>query len=156
MRELAFYRQKLLARARQAAEDLRQAGLRLAETDWYLSAKDDSLTPHQALAILAARHVQEFASTLAQLLDGGENTLSRFDPGKWLKDEYSDKEKWNLLYEGFAKNFTQILNQIEAVDSGKWMNAARHPQYGVHTLQWWLEKELGEMEETLGRIRKGE
>jgi hypothetical protein len=151
MKELNDYRKRSLARAEAVLDDIREAGLRLTEQEWQAQGKD-GLTPHQALALLAAKQVGLYAPCIQAIL-GGEGEQPAFDEAAWLAKGYDPKQDWEEIFEGYAGSFREVLAWVAPLDGAAWTQAQRHPWYGMRTLAWWFEGSLAEGKGVLEGMR---
>lgn len=149
MKELIMYRENLIRRLENIISVLREAGLRLTELDWHTPTGKDSLTPHQYMSRLAARQVNELLPTINHYLSGMKGAMPVFDEQKWLEKDYRASENWFELHDGFAGVYKQVTRKLNELDPEVWSQTARHPWHGERTLQWWVERSLNLMEETL-------
>ena len=61
-------------------------------------------------------------------------------PG-WLS-HYKPEKPAQVIFEEFSELRKQEVNGLKSLPSEGWCHTARHPWWGVHTLQWWVELQL--------------
>lgn len=153
MKELNQYRDNMLNRFENIIGVLREAGLKISEVQWHVKLGDD-FTPHQYLARLAALQINENLPVIKHFLNGEKGRMAIFDEQAWLKNDYRVLENWFEIFESFAGTYRQVINKLGELEKEKWAETARHPMYGERTLQWWVERSLASMEETLRAFEK--
>lgn len=148
MKELNQYRENMLNRFENIIGVLREAGLKLTDVQWHVKLAGE-FTPHQYLARLAAIQINENLPVIKHFLDKEKGRMVIFDEQAWLKKDYRVSENWFELFESFAGTYRQVINKLGALEKEKWAETVRHPMHGERTLQWWVERSLAAMEETL-------
>ena len=142
MEELAAYRQDLLSALEGVVNELSKTVEGTPSGAWHLPFGSGSHTPHYTLAHLRELESQVFAIQLPHLLDEDTPLLPVFDSASWMASHYKPEEPAQVIMEDFANLRQHELNWLCDVSPEGWSHTARHPWWGVHTLQWWVELQL--------------
>jgi hypothetical protein len=142
MEEIIAYRQQLLNDLRNVANEVFQLVLAIPPNDWYISSGLEAYTPHYTLAHLRELEVQVFALQLRRFLLEGTLQLPLFDDVSWMAEHYDPSETAQAILEEFTRLRNQEVLWLEDLSPESWNRSARHPWWGVRTLQWWVELQL--------------
>lgn len=142
MEELYSYRRSLLARFAAVASDL-------AARHTQLSAEQ----PAMSLDVIS-RHLLEaerrvYFPAIERILGEDQPTLQvTADPEQDSDSRLGCKTGPELL-RAYTELRAQEVRLLESQPPGAWGRTARHPVFGVRTLQWWVERSLKHAEEHL-------
>jgi len=142
MDELTPYRQELLSALERVVSELSKKVADTLSSNWYHISGGNVHTPHYTLAHLRALEAREFAIQIRRILDEETPLLSIFDDQVWMASHYKPDEPVQIIMEDFANLRKQVLNGLFNLDPADWSRTARHPWWGMHTLQWWVELQL--------------
>ena len=142
MEEIIAYRQQLLSALRNVANEVSQLGLAIPTDDWYIASGLDVTTPHYTLAHLRELEIQVFGLQLRRFLIEDTLRLPLFDDVSWMAEHYDPSETAQAILEEFTRLRSQEILWLEDLSSESWNRSARHPWWGVRTLQWWVELQL--------------
>ena len=142
MEEIDTYRKELLSALGGVVDELFKIVAGIPSTAWYLPFGQTSYTPHYTLAHLRVLEVQVFAIQLRRILDEETPLLSVFDDGAWMTNHYRSQEPPFMIMEDIGNLRMQELNGLRKLPTPAWSRTARHPWWGVHTLQWCVELQL--------------
>lgn len=148
-KELRDYRRGLLARLSAASGGLQTAAESLPQEAWHQELPGGELTPHQALARLAQMQSKMFTPGFHALLDADAGDLPVFDGAAWLGAVYRPSTDWRAALEKFNRAWQAVPTRLAGLEAADWSRQQRHPWFGCRTLQWWLERDLAEVERTL-------
>jgi hypothetical protein len=142
LNELDEYRQKLLDRYAQVADDL--AGFLDAFPEERL---DQPLTPdgwsvHRILAHVRDMEAAAFLPRLELLLKDEQPYLERYDEREWLRENDPPSESAREIVESYHCLRKRELSWLNEMEPEGWSRAGRHPTWGQRTLQWWVERSL--------------
>jgi len=140
MEELLAYRQNLLANLAGIVSELRQAAVDMPDAGWHTPAAPGQATPHQVLAHLRALESQAIMVRLRRVLDEDEPHLPLFDDDEWMAAHYDPAEPVQSILDDYGDLRQQELSWLNNLPSAAWNRTARHPWWGVRTLQWWVEQ----------------
>jgi hypothetical protein len=138
MKELERYRRNFLARHRAIGEVLRRA----------VEPASKGKSVHQALAELHARQTNVLYPCI-EAVQAGKSELPVFDVERWQEQGTAGNPTMDELLAAILAAHEKLSEQISHLKPEDWSLQARHPWYGVRTLAWWLELNLGEMEGTI-------
>jgi hypothetical protein len=142
MDELLAYRQGLISGLEGVITELiRIAAARPANT-WQLSSQPGTHTPHFTLFHLRELEAHVFSPLLQNILDQDVLLLPVFDDISWMSSHYEAEKPAQAILEEFINLRMQEIQWLQALPRASWNLCARHPWWGVHTLQWWVELQL--------------
>jgi hypothetical protein len=142
MEEIDTYRKELLSVLGGVVDKLFKIVAGIPSSAWYLPFGQTSHTPHYTLAHLRVLEVQVFAIQLRRILDEETPLLSVFDDDAWMAKHYRSEEPTSHIMEDFVNLRKEELNWLRELHPEAWSRTARHPWWGVHTLQWWVELQM--------------
>jgi hypothetical protein len=153
MDELLGYRQNLLNRLDSIVGELRAAASALPPEAW--NQPLNGQTRHWWLAHLRAIEDQALSMRLRRIRDEYCPYLQLFDDGAWMAAYYDPHEPPESLLAGYARLREEELEWLQVMAPSIWNRTARHPWFGVRTLQWWGERCLSYAREHLGYLQNG-
>ena len=142
MEELAAYRADLLSALERVVDELAVAVSRLSQIDWHQPIQLGSPTPHYLLFHLRELEAHQFSAQLPRFLDGPHTALPAFDDKAWMAGHYLPAEPASDILDDLLKLRSQELIWLRNLPPDGWSRYARHPWWGEHTLQWWVELQL--------------
>ena len=142
MDELIAYRQELLSALEHVITDLAALVKHTPFKDWHHRVENERHTAHQILVHLWALEAGEFALYNRRINDEEEPQLPLFDDAAWMNTHYQAKEKPRNILSDFINLRSLELEWLRQLPPASWSRTARHPRWGVHTLQWWIELQL--------------
>jgi hypothetical protein len=154
MEELDAYRQALMNALITVVNELAVIVAAIPARSWHLESGSDSHTPHYLLAQLHALESQVFAVQPHRFLDDNEVILSTFDAKAWLAGHYDPEASPRSIMDDLAALRRVELDWLRDLSSESWSRTARHPWWGVHTLQWWVELQLKYSDQLLGELSR--
>ena len=142
MDELIVYRQGLLFALEDVVSELFKLVGDTSPKDWHRTTEGTKHTPHAILVHLWLLEAKEFALYIRRINDEEMPTLPSFNDAAWMKTNYKPKDKpWVILRE-FGDLRKMEINWLRQLPAAGWSRTGRHPKWGVHTLQWWVELQL--------------
>ena len=63
-----------------------------------------------------------------------------FDDDGWMATRYDPAEPVQSILADYARLRQQELSWLHDLPPAAWNRTARHPWWGVRTLQWWVEQ----------------
>jgi hypothetical protein len=142
MGEIVAYREGLLSALEGVVNELAKIAAGIPSKAWYQPLSNGSHTPHYILAHLRALESLLFLNQLTRILDEETPVLQIFDDETWMATHYKPEEPTLSIMEDIVNLRKQELNWLRKLPSATWSRTARHPWWGVHTLQWWVELQL--------------
>jgi hypothetical protein len=124
------------------ANELSKTVAGIPSSAWDLPFGQDSHTPHYILAHLRELEAQVFAIQLRRILAEETPLVPVFDDDAWMSTHYRSEETALKIMEDFINLRKQELNYLRELSPAAWSRTARHPWWGLHTLQWWVELQL--------------
>jgi hypothetical protein len=142
MDELIAYRQGLIAALESVVPELSKTVAAIPPKSWQVQNKTDTHTLHYRLAHLCEFEAQAFSTLLRRIASGGATLLPLFDDHDWIESLYNPAKPVQVIVEEFMRSLTQEVIWLRGLPQDSWSLTARHPWWGVHTFQWWVELQL--------------
>ncbi|HSB67531.1 MAG TPA: DinB family protein [Anaerolineales bacterium] len=142
MEELKAYRVDLLAALEGVIDVLAKTVADLPASKWIQPIHPVGHTPHYILFHLRALELQVFAIELPRFLVEDTPTLPAFDDESWMAQHYSAEEPPSTILEQLKQVRHQELTWLRNLSPAGWSHLGRHPWWGLHSLQWWVELQV--------------
>lgn len=142
MEELDTYRQGLLFALEGVITDLSKTMTAMPPNSWQHPYKYGSHTSHYTMAHLCALEAQFFNPVLHRIVEEDDPLLPLFDDPSWMANHYEPDKPVQMIFVEFATLRKQEVIWLSSLPLECWRNTARHPWWGLHTLQWWVELQL--------------
>jgi hypothetical protein len=142
MEELFAYRQVLLAELQSIVEQLAHALRAIPDSAWHKPLLTHACTPYGVLIQLRELEAHWFAVQLPRLLYESSPELPACTEFKRVDSQNQPVEQTEDILEEFSRLRNQELIWLRTLTPSDWSRISRHPWYGVHTLQWWVEYQL--------------
>jgi hypothetical protein len=153
MKELLEYREKLLDRLEQAANDFCAACLAAREP--YAELEPGGWSVHQ-LAV-HTRDVDRlvYGARTRQTLAQDNPIFSNFDGDAYMAAHYDRTEQLPQILDAFVNSVQSLVKLLREMQAGGWSRLSSHETQGGNlTLQTWVERGLQHIEEHLATVRK--
>jgi hypothetical protein len=153
MKELSEYRMNLMKRLEDAAMAFRDECLRVK--DPYTPLNSDGWNVHQIA--VHTRDVNELVYGLRARRTAVEENpeFPNFDGEAYMSANYNSSEPLGDLLNGLVENVQALIELLRALPPESWSRVSRHTTLGTDlTLQTWVEKNLGHIEEHLETVKK--
>ena len=142
MGEIIVYRQVLLSALNEVVNELSKTVTAIPTRAWHIPLGPDSHTPHYTLAHLRELEARVFVPCLYRIQDEDSPRLPVFNDEAWMARYYQPGETVEAIMQEFAHARSQELTWLRELPTVSWSRTARHPWWGVRTLQWWVELQL--------------
>ncbi len=142
MDELIAYRQGLLSALENVVPELSKTVEATPPKSWQIQSKTDSHTFHYILAHLCEFEAQAFNTLLRRIAGDGTPLLPLFDDHDWMENLYEPAKPVEVILEEFTRSLMKEVIWLRALPQDSWSLTTRHPWWGVHTFQWWVELQL--------------
>jgi hypothetical protein len=142
MEELLSYRENLLSALESVVRGLSKAVANMPGANQKQAILSGSNTPHYILFRLRELEIHFFAQQLPRFLAEECPILPIFDDQAWMADHYHPDEPITAIMEEVVKLRHDELDWLHKLPASGWSRLARHPWWGIHTLQWWVELQL--------------
>jgi hypothetical protein len=139
MEELYAYRADLIAALDAVVDQLAKIMAILPTRQWNLSINPVGHTPHYILFHLHVLEAQFFAAQLPRILAEETPTLPVFEDERWMADTYRLAEPPSAILGEFGELRHRELAWLRNLPPAGWSRLARHPWWGLHAMQWWVE-----------------
>jgi hypothetical protein len=142
MEELIAYRQELFSALESVVDELSKKVTHTHSRAWHHSSGSGGRTAHYSLTHLREIEAQVFSIQLHRILEEETPLMPPFDDEAWMANHYKREEPAAMVLEGFTILRKQELPWLRDLPPVSWSRIARHPRWGVHAFQWWVEKQL--------------
>lgn len=153
MNQLQEYREKLLERLESAANHFRAACL--AAADPYAPVEPGGWSVHQLAAHTRDVDKLVYGARIRRTLAEDNPEFANFDGDAYMAANYDRTEALQNLLDGFAGSVQSLVKLLREMPSAGWSRLSSHETQGRGlTLQSWVERELGHIEEHLATVKK--
>lgn len=153
MKELEEYRRRLIQRLGDAAHEFRAACLATAEP--YAPIESGGWNTHQ-LAV-HTRDVDRlvYGMRARRTAEEQDPLFENFDGDAYMTDHYDSKEPLSAVLDDLVAGTESLGGFLGGLPPGAWARESSHATNGRgFTLQTWVERGLGHIEEHLATVRK--
>ncbi len=150
MEELIAYRQELLSALGDGIDITTRAEQEISPQDWYQQPPGSQHTLHFSLAYLRTIELLEFSVQIRRILDEELPLLSTFNDQDWMAGHYQPGEPIHHIVDEFTRSRQEELALLRSLPPDSWSRLARHPWWGLHSLQWWVELQRDSSHQVLG------
>jgi hypothetical protein len=153
VKELEEYRRQLIQSLGEAARNFRAACL--AIPDPFAPIEAEGWNAHQ-LAV-HTRDVNGLVYGLRARRTAAEEDplFESFDGDAYMAEHYDSSEPLESLLDGFVASVEGLGEFLRSLPAGAWARESRHATNGRgFTLQTWVERGLGHIEEHLATLRQ--
>lgn len=145
MKELYEYREKLLSRFAEAAQEFCTACKSFSDP---FTKTDGEWTVHQMAAHVRDVNQHVYGERIRRTLDEDTPKFKNFDADLWMAEHYNRSEPLETILDGFLTNVHELLVLLKAMPVEGWSRLSQHETIGGEpTLQLWVERGLAHMEE---------
>ncbi len=153
MKELDEYREKLVNRFLEVAKEFREASL--AVKDPYAPIEAGGWNVHQVAVHTRDTDKLVYGSRALRTLAEANPEFPNFDGDAYMAEHYDAKEPLRELLDNFVSNVAALSEILRGLPANAWTRTSRHETQGDGlTLQIWVERGLGHIEEHLETVKK--
>ncbi len=153
MKELNEYREKLINRFLEAAKEFCEACL--AVKNPYAPIDAGGWNVHQLAVHTRDTDKLVYGSRALRTLSEENPEFSNFDGDAYMAEHYDAKESLRELLDGFVSNVAALSEILRGLPANAWTRTSRRETQGDGlTLQTWVERGLGHIEEHLETVKK--
>jgi len=153
MKELLEYREKLVARMLEAAEEFRTACLSYKEP---FTKVEGEWTVHQIASHTRDVDKLVYGERIRRTLNEDNPEFESFDADTWMAEHYDKTEPLEKILDDLSNNTTDLVNILKTMPLEGWSRVSTHKESGSgKTLQLWVERNLRHVEEHLQTAKKG-
>ena len=142
MEELVEYRLDILAALEAEVPQLVQLAAGIPADAWHIPCENNWHTPHFTLSRLLLLEDQVFTIYIRRIVEENTPLLPLFDIDAWLAEHYVSATPAQAMLDQFTHLRTQQVTWLRNLPRQAWSRTARHPWWGMRTLQWWVELQL--------------
>lgn len=153
MKELLEYRTSLVDRLVAAAHDFRKACLDVK--DPFVPIDAEGWNIHQIAAHTRDVATQAYGLRTRRTAVENNPEFQNFDGEAYMAGHYSTDEPLNEILDELVGSVESLAKMLRELPSDAWARPSRHATLGQgFTLQSWVEKGLGHIQEHLETVRK--
>jgi hypothetical protein len=153
MSQLLEYREKLIERLKQSAEEFSiacqeapDAFAPLPQSDWNI---------HQIVTHVTNVQAQVYGARARQTVEVNNPLFQNFDADAWMAEHYDKSKSLNQMLVGFKEQVAAFTGWLHELPREAWTRESHHVTLGSgFTTQTWVERGLAHIEEHLTTVRK--
>lgn len=154
MKELLEYREKLLARLREATNELYERCRSFADPFMIV---DGDWSIHQIAFHLRSIDREVYGMRIRRTLNEDNPMFKNFDPEQWMAANYNRDEPMDKILNEFLASINQACDLLGSMPNEGWSRLSQHEALGKElTLQLWAERGLAHMEEHLATLKNAQ
>jgi len=152
MKELLEYREKLITRFGEAAQEFRVA---CEAVNNPFEKIEDGWTLHQTVSHVRDTEKVVYGERIYRTLNGDNPEFKDFDADKWMEAHYDPQEPLERIFDEFTSHVSELCKTLSDLPQEAWSRESRHETQGSGlTLQLWVERSLAHIEEHLQAVKK--
>jgi hypothetical protein len=154
MKELFEYREKLIARLGEAAEEFCQTCRSFEDP---FTNVEGEWTLHQIAAHTRDVDQSVYGRRIRQTLDEENPQFKSFNADTWMAEHYNRDEPLAGILSEFSANIDGLCRLLKTLPREAWSRESRHETMGGELpMQMWVERSLAHIEEHLQTLKKAE
>ena len=154
MKELLEYREKLIARIEEAAQEFHAACEAFSDP---FTKVDGDWTVHQITSHTRDVDKMVYGERIRRTLNEASPTFKSFDADEWMAANYDKDEPLSKIVNNFLENVQDLCKTLQAVPREAWSRESRHETMGGElTMQLWAERNLAHIEEHLLTLKNAQ
>jgi hypothetical protein len=154
MKELIEYREKLLARLREATVEFCDACRSFADP---FAIVEGEWTVHQVAFHMRDNDREVYGLRIRRTLNEDNPEFKNFDPEGWMAAHYNRAEPLEKIVSEFSASMNEVCDLLSTMPQESWSRLSRHEALGKElTLQLWAERGLAHLEEHLKVLKKAQ
>jgi len=154
MDELLEYRQRMVMKIANAAE-LIEAAI-LSNNDPTQPLESGGWNLHQVITHMRDVNQHVYLPRLHRIIDEENPMFENFDGEAWMAEHYQPQEPIQKAVSEFKEQCQSSADWLKNLPQEAWNRPGRHPSFGKHSLQWWVERTLAHISEHLAQLEPKE
>lgn len=150
MDELLEYRQRMVKKIAEAPEKLEAAIVQIKDHTQPLES--DGWNLHQVIAHMRDVNKHVYLPRLHRIMVEDNPMFENFDGDAWMAENYQPQEPILEVIAEFKEQCLSSANWLKDLPHVAWNRPGRHPSFGKHSLQWWVERTLAHINEHLTQL----
>jgi len=152
MKELLEYREKLIARLSEAAQEFCEVCESFTNP---FEEVDGDWNVHQIASHIRDVEYLIYGERVRKTLNEDNPHFKSFNADAWMAKHYNKDEPLGKILTDFSSNITELCNTLINIKQKDWSRLSNHESAGNElTLQLWVERSLAHIEEHLKTIKK--
>ena len=153
MSELSEYREKLIERLKQAAEEFSIACQKIENVFAPLPGSDWSV--HQIAVHVRDVQSQVYGARARRTVAEEHPLFQNFNADAWMAEHYDRSKSLIQTLKAFLEDISAFVSWLQALSPEAWSRESRHETLGSgFTSQIWVERGLAHIEEHLATVKK--
>ncbi|SRR6266508_3727248 len=153
MKELLEYREKMIERLKQAADEFCIACKQVP--DAYATLPGSEWNVHQIASHLHNAHGQVHDLRARRTVAEDNPIFQNYDAEAWMAKHYDDRKPLDSILDGFNAQVSSFVEWLQLLPVEAWSRESQHETLGSgFTTQIWVERALAHIEEHLDTVRK--
>ncbi|MBL8102963.1 MAG: DinB family protein [Anaerolineales bacterium] len=154
MKELLEYREKLIARIEEAAQEFCAACESFGDP---FSIVEGEWTVHQIASHTRDVDKMVYGERIRRALNEENPEFKSFDADAWMAANYSRDEPLAKIVNDFETSIQSLCKSLQSMPREAWSRESRHETMGGElTLQLWVERNLAHIEEHLLTLKNAQ
>ncbi|HCC78610.1 MAG: hypothetical protein A2X25_09850 [Chloroflexi bacterium GWB2_49_20] len=154
MEELLEYRQRMLNKLAEAPGLVETAVFNIKDQTQPLEAGGWNI--HQVVAHMRDVNQHVYLLRLHRIIDEENPMFENFDGEAWMAEHYQPLEPIRNLVSEFREQCRSTADWLRSLPLEAWNLPGKHPSFGKHSLQWWVERTLAHISEHLAQLEQKE
>lgn len=153
MNQLLEYRLKLVGQLESAAEEFRQACMKVDEP--FKALDEGSWNAHQVAA--HTRDVEErvYGLRIRRTVEEDQPVFQNFDGDAWMAENYNPDEPLASILDELSASVKKTVSLLRELPPEAWSRESGHEIYGDgFTLQTWVERGLAHIREHADALKE--
>lgn len=153
MKELLDYREKMIARLKQTAEEF--CHLCAQVPDAYAPLAEGEWNVHQIASHVHNTNQEVYELRARRTVEEDRPTFQNYDGDAWMAESYDSKKPLRLMLDSFYAQVSSFADWLKTLPVAAWSRESQHETLGSgFTTQLWVERGLAHIEEHLDSVRK--
>ena len=151
MKELYEYREKLLARFREASNEFCDICESLKDP---FTPVEEGWNAHQIAFHVRDVNKEVYGTRIRRTASENNPLFKNFDPDVWMAEHYTKDENIQNILNEFKAELGDLHKLLMALPHEAWSRTSIHEALGPNlTLQLWTERSLAHIEEHLAALK---
>jgi hypothetical protein len=153
MNQLLEYRLKLVGQLESAAEEFRQACMRVREP--FKAVDEGGWNAHQVAAHTRDVDEKVYGLRIRRTVEEDQPVFQDFDGDAWMAENYNPDEPLASILDELSASVKKTVSLLRELPPETWSRESGHEIYGDgFTLQTWVERGLAHIREHADAVKR--